>query len=202
MFTIGITGGTGAGKTSALRSLKAFDALILDCDAIYHELLAGNEDLKKELANRFEGVLQAGSIDRKKLGQVVFNDPRALRDLSVITHRYIGEEIDFRVKQWAERGGQLVAVDAIALIESGRAQQCDVTVGIIAPRDVRAERIMKRDGISREQAVLRINAQQPDSFYRDNCDYILEGQYGTLEEFEEVCKAFFSKILTKHLTKS
>ena len=195
MFTIGITGGTGAGKTSALRALREFGALILDCDALYHELLAGDEDLKAELGNRFEGVLRDGAIDRARLGNIVFADPSALRALNEITHKYISAEIERRLAGWETGGGKIAAIDAIALIESSRHKKCDAVVGVVAPAEIRVMRIMKRDGITREQAEMRVNAQKPESFFRENCDYILENTFGASDEFEKYCKEFFKRLI-------
>ena len=197
MFIIGITGGSGAGKTSALMALRSLGALVLDCDAIYHELLAGNAELKSELAERFEGVLKNGTIDRKLLGQIVFSDPSALLDLNAITHGYVGGELKRRLAEWESSGGNVAAIDAIALIDSGRAESCDVVVGVTAPAETRITRIMRRDGITREQAELRINAQKPDSFFRENCDFMLEGIYDSPDEFEEVCKEFFTRLISR-----
>jgi len=195
MFIIGITGGTGSGKTSALRALESLGALVLDCDAIYHELLLCSDELIAELGARYPGVKQGGAIDRKALGEIVFNDQNALLDLNKITHKYVSGEIEARLDRWQTQGGSIAAIDAIALIESGRAKKCDVVVGITAPAETRVTRIMRRDGITRGQAEMRINAQKPDEFFRDNCDHILEGTYDTSAQFEEKCKEFFAKIL-------
>ena len=195
MYIIGITGGTGAGKTSALRALEALGALVLDCDAIYHELLSDNTGLKSELGTRFSGVLRDGIVDRKALGGIVFGDPDALLELNSITHKYISGEIERRINDWQEKGGTVAAIDAIALIESGRAKKCDIVVGVIAPPETRLSRIMQRDGIAREQAEMRINAQKPDAFFMENCDFILEGKYDTSAEFEKACKEFFARFI-------
>ena len=195
MLTIGITGGTGAGKTSALRALETLGALALDCDAIYHELLKENDELKAELDARFNGVLIDGAIDRKKLGEIVFSDPGALLDLNAITHKYIGKTLEQRITDWESKGGKVVAIDAIALVESGRSKDCDIVIGVVAPRDIRVARIMKRDAITREQAEMRINSQKPDSFFEENCDYLLEGIYTAPGEFEEECKDFFTNLI-------
>jgi len=198
MYMIGITGGTGAGKTSALRALESLGALTLDCDAIYHELLAGNTELMSDLETRFAGVLNDGIIDRKRLGEIVFSDPDALSDLNRITHKYVGDELARRIAGWEAQGGNIVAIDAIALLESGRAKKCDVTVGVTAPEEFRISRIKRRDGLTSEQAEMRINAQKPDSYYIDNCDYHLENTYKTSKEFEAYCKKFFIELLTSY----
>ena len=195
MYIIGITGGTGSGKTSALRALEALGALVLDCDAIYHELLAGDEALKSELGTRFDVVLHDETIDRTALSKIVFSDSTALHDLGLITNKYVGAEIERRINEWEASGGTVAAIDAILLIESGRAKKCDIVVGVTAPREMRINRIKKRDGITREQAEMRINAQKTDSFYEENCDFILEGIYESSKEFEDKCKAFFVKLI-------
>jgi len=201
MVIFGITGPTGAGKTSALRAINALGALTLDCDAIYHELLETNEELKSDLENRFSGVLKDGIIDRKILREIVFWDPQALSDLNAITHMYIGAELEARLEKWKMSGGTVAAIDAIALIESGRAKSCDIVVGVIAPGEVRIERIMKRDGITKDQAEMRVNAQKADSFYEDNCDYILENYNNTPEDFEQECKEFFTMLYDKNFVR-
>lgn len=195
IYIIGITGGTGSGKTSALRALGKLGALTLDCDAIYHQLLAENTGLKSELEARFTGITENGEIDRKQLSGKVFGYPESLRDLNKITHKYVSAEIELRIGQWKAQGGKVAAVDAIALIESGRAEKCDLTIGVAAPKETRIDRIMKRDKITREHAEMRIDAQKPDSFYKEYCDYVLEGDCDTTEEFEEKCDAFFRKYI-------
>ena len=196
MFIIGLTGGIGVGKTVALGVLASLGVLTLDCDAIYHGLLSDNIELKAELEARYVGVTRNGNIDRKVLGEIVFSDPSALLELNAITHKYVSTEIERLISEWAEKGGKITAIEAIALIESGIAEKkCDVVVGVTAPMDTRISRITKRDRISREQAQTRINAQKPDSYYMDNCDYTLESNCAKLEEFENKCKAFFNDLL-------
>ena len=197
MFIIGITGGTGAGKTSASRALKSLGAFVMDCDEIYHELLADNTMLRTELDARYGGVLAGGMIDRKRLGEIVWGDPSALLDLNTITHRYVNEEIEQRLAIWDAQGGTVAAIDAIALLESAIREKCDIVVGVTAPADIRLSRIMKRDGLSLEQAEMRMSAQKSAEFYKENCDYLLEGICDTSEEFEARCKDFFEDLLSK-----
>jgi len=195
MFIIGITGGTGAGKTTVVQTLQSFGALALDCDKIYHDLLLSSTEMKAEIEARFSDVSRDGIIDRKKLGEAVWKDPAALGDLSAITHRFVDSELELRIISFKAQGGELVAIDAIALIESRQSEKCDVVIGVIAPQDKRLSRIMERDNLTEEKALMRINAQQKESFYRENCDYILENIYDTEAEFNEKCKDFFIELL-------
>jgi len=176
MKRIGITGPTGAGKTTALKALEALGVYILDADAVYYDLLAESREMKEELTQRFgEDILdETGAVDRKRLGSIVFADPDALLDLNRITHKYVGEEVDRREAAAAARGIQAVAIDAIALIESGLGATCETVVSVIAPAEVRVKRIMARDNISEEYARSRVQAQKPDSFYREHSDLVLE----------------------------
>ena len=182
MTLIGITGGSGCGKTTALKELEKRGALVLDCDAVYHDLLEQNKALIRELEQAFPGTVEDGSLQRKKLAEVVFRDKEKLRRLNEITHRHISSEIRRRLREWAMQGGSLAALDAIELISSGLADQCDFTMAVTAAEETRIGRIMARDGISREQAELRIRAQRPNSYFEENCDYTLPND-GECEEF-------------------
>jgi len=197
MFVIGITGGTGAGKTSVLRVIESLGALALDGDEIYHELLSTNTGLMSEIEAWFGGVLKDGVIDRSRLGDIVFSDPDALLRLNAITHKYVCGEFEARLAEWEKKGGKIAAIDAIALVESGFGKRCDFTVAVTAPVEVRVLRIMRRDGLTRGQAKMRINAQKPDSFYEENCDCLLECAYDTPTEFEVKCKKLFEEVISQ-----
>ena len=197
MYIIGITGGTGAGKSSAVKALQTLGALVLDCDEIYHKLLSSNDTMRAEIETHFSDVLTDGKIDRHKLSKIVWNDPNALNELNMITHKYVSSEIERLIDEFKVQGGEIAVIDAIALIESGQGDKCDIVIAITAPQDKRIERIMKRDSLTREYASARINAQQPEDFYRDNSNYLLENIYNTQAEFEEKCKEFFNALLSK-----
>lgn len=185
---IGITGGTGAGKTTALDVLKSFGAVIIDCDSVYNELLRTSDAMLNELRESFPRAFAESGFDRKRLGELVFADAEALHVLNNITNKYIIEQVTVMADK-----ADISAIDAILLVESGLADKCDFTVAVIAPRDKRVQRIMQRDGISREYAELRVNAQKADEYYRANCDYILVNDSDE-SIFKIKCEKLFSKI--------
>jgi dephospho-CoA kinase len=194
MLVFGITGGTGSGKTSALRALGKLGALTIDCDEVYHELLAENAGMRREIAGRFPEAATPDGVDRQALGRVVFGDGGALADLQDITHKYVYAEVLRRLERWRTAGGKLAAIDAIALIECGLHEICDVVVGVLAPAHIRRERIMARDGIDAERARARVEAQRPDTFFQSNCDHIIVNDGGAAE-FEKKCGEYFEDLI-------
>ncbi len=197
MKVIGITGPTGAGKTTALGALEDLGGRVVDCDVVYHDLLASSEPMRQELRARFgSGVFAAdGSLDRKALGAVVFDDPQALADLNAVTHKYVGQAVDAFIEQARQAGVNAVAVDAIALIESGIADRCHCTVAVTAPDAVRVRRIMAREGISEEYARLRVQAQKKEDWFRANCTYILVNDCADAGTFRARARALFQQII-------
>ena len=186
---LGITGGSGCGKTTLLKQVQALGGLVLDCDEIYHRLLRENEELLRVIEARFPGTVSEGTLQRKKLGQLVFSDPQALEDLNRITHAAVKQE----VLRLLEPRPTLAAIDAIALLEGGLGELCDLTVAVTAPREDRVKRLMAREGIPREYAEKRLNAQHSDEWFRERCDYVLENS-GNLVDFQAKCLAFFRSI--------
>jgi len=186
---IGITGGTGCGKTTLLNLIRQQGGLVLDCDAIYHELLKNDQSLLAAIDTRFPGVVEDGILQRKKLGTIVFSDPAALQDLNRITHGAVKEAV---VKTLSVQP-KLAAIDAIALLESGLDRLCDVTVAVCAPEEDRIRRLMQRDGITREYAQSRIAAQHNNDYFRANCQYTLEND-ANLDAFATKCVAFLRNI--------
>ncbi len=183
---VGITGGTGCGKTTALQAFEKLGGQVLDCDKIYHTLLKTDKSLLTAIEDRFPGTVTDGQLDRKKLGATVFADPAALGDLNQITHSAVKQAVLQAIK------GQTrpIAIDAIALFEGGLAQLCDVTVAVTAPEESRITRLMAREGISGEYAQTRIAAQRKQAEFAALCDHVLHND-GTQEEFSQKCLAFF-----------
>ena len=134
MIVIGITGPTGAGKTTALNQLEALGGCVLDADAVYHQLLEEDGDLRRALESRFGPLTGAdGSFDRKKLGGVVFHDRAAMDDLNAIVTPYIDRALKTRLAAAEQEGRPAAAIDAIRLVENGLAGLCDATLAVTAP---------------------------------------------------------------------
>ena len=186
---IGITGGTGSGKSTLLQLIAEHGGMILDCDAIYHQLLQTDATLLNNIENTFSGTVKDGALDRKKLGAIVFNDEAALQELNYITHEAVKKE----VLRQLEAKPDLAAIDAIGLFEGELDGLCDVTIAVTAPVNARILRIMARDGISEEYARSRIAAQHPDSWFTQQCDHVLENN-GTPEDFQRKCIAFLRNL--------
>lgn len=188
---VGLTGGTGAGKTSALAALEDLGGTVLDCDAVYHQMLRTDPALREAITAAFGPVFcPDGSLDRQKLGTLVFSDHAALDRLNAIVYEYLPPELLRRAQ-----GHTLVGLDAISLMESGLGRLCACTVAVLAPAEDRVRRIMARDGISEDYARLRISAQQPDVFYRERCSHILENNCATPAQFRDQARIFFRSML-------
>ena len=194
MLVIGITGPTGCGKTTLLQAVQRRGGYIVDCDALYYELLASEEgaDLRRELQTAFPAAFDAdGRLRRKALGQLVFGDQARMAQLNEIVFFHIGRAVRARLVQAKRDGRQLLAIDAINLFESGLAGLCDTTVGVLCDRETRIRRIMARDSLTRDYAALRVDAQKPDSFYADHCDTILQNA-GTRESFARAADQYLT----------
>ena len=186
---LGITGGTGCGKTTLLNAIREAGGLVLDCDAVYHQLLATDRELLAAIGQRFPGTVEGGVLQRKKLGSIVFAEEKALLDLNAITHSAVKKEVLRRL----EEKPKLAAIDAIALFEGGLAELCDVTVAVTAPEEDRVRRLMARDGISEEYARSRIRAQHSEGWFRERCGYVLVND-GSMDAFATKCLAFLQDI--------
>lgn len=196
MIILGITGGSGSGKTTALAAVRTLGGLTLDCDEIYHRLLVSSPGLLAAIDARFPGMVRNGQLDRKRLGSLVFGDKAALLDLNRIAHGAVKAEVVARLAGCTK---SLAAIDAIALFEGGLAELCTATVAVTAPRPVRIARLMAREGISQAYAEARINVQPEDSEFRRRCTYTLENNGGQGEFYQKALALFQSLIPEAHI---
>ena len=193
MLIIGLTGPTGAGKTTALEVLGELGFTAVDCDALYDELLRWDEPLKKKLCGAFgDGFFQDGKLNKKALGKLVFADQKAMARLNGIVFSAVGTAVEEIIEKSTARG---VVIDAINLVESGLARRCDFTVALTAPAEVRLRRIMARDGIDEAYAKSRMAAQKSDGFYKKHCTFLLENRASSKGEFRQLIREFFEDLM-------
>ena len=177
MKVIGLTGGTGSGKSIVSAFLEQNGAYIIDADEIAHGIIERGKTAYEELTNYFGGAIldQDRNILRKKLGSIVFTNKEKLDFLNRCTHKYISQEID---KQIAERKKKqrdtCIVLDAPLLLEAKLENRCNEIWVVFAEEEVRARRIMERDNITYQEAKNRIGCQKNWDFYRQKANLILD----------------------------
>ena len=175
MKILGLTGGSGTGKSAACTAFARLGCGVIDADATYRTLCDTCEPMLKEIQNVFGDVFSTdGNLDRKKLGAIVFADAQKLQQLNAITHPYIRQAARDAFAAYSKRGCLLCIYDAPVLFEGRMETLCDKTCAVLAARNTRIARIVARDAITEEYAALRIDAQKDDAFYRERCDYIVQ----------------------------
>ena len=177
MKVIGLTGGTGSGKSVVSKSLAAAGAVVIDADRIAHEIILKGEPAYTEIVN-FYGteILDAeGNIIRKRLGEIVFHDAKKLAFLNQCTHKYICAEVDRQIavaKQAAV--AKEIILDAPLLLEAGLESRCDAVWVVYAEPEVRAKRVMERDGVSYALAKARIANQKSWEEYKQAASVVID----------------------------
>lgn len=174
-FIIGLTGQTGAGKSTVSKMLAACGCAVIDCDALTRDPALYAPCLP-ELQNIFgSDIIDAkGALNRRLLAQRAFSAAQGKEKLNAIVHPVIfnrlQKEMDIRLKN----GARVVVLDAPTLFEAGADRLCRRVISVIADANVRFERVLQRDGISREQLEARMRAQYEDTFYTERSDFVLD----------------------------
>lgn len=177
MKVIGLTGGTGSGKGVVSQCLREAGAAIIDADLIAHEIIKMGRPAYEELVDYFgnEILRYDGEIFRRKLGEIVFRDKEKLKFLNLCTHKYIAQEIARQIQEAKElRNAKLIIIDAPLLIEAGLAEICDSIWVVYADEEVRALRVMQRDGITYETAKARIANQKSWTEYESYAQEVID----------------------------
>lgn len=195
---IGLTGQTGAGKSTVRDILKGKGAAVIDADSVAHGITDNNLDCIYDIVNHFSCLVlnEKGKINRKALGKLVFSDPKELAALNKIIFPYILEAIEHEVLTYIAKGSDNIVVDGATVIESGCGKMCDVLISVVAEEETRITRIIKRDGISKADAEKRVSAQKPEEFYIENSDFVIKND-STPAELERGVNAVLKNMLNK-----
>ncbi len=171
MLRIGLTGGIGSGKSIVARIFNVLEIPVLDSDLIARELMQNDPDLIAQLKERFgASIYMDGKLDRKKLGAIVFNDPKALADLNSWVHPAVRKGFS----EWADRqNSPYVLMESAILAESGGYRNFDRIIVVTAPEEIRIQRVMKRDGVGEESVRARMRNQASEEERLKIADHII-----------------------------
>jgi len=171
MLIVGLTGGSGVGKGLVSGIFEEAGFFHIDTDLDARAVVEKGSACLKELTEHFDGILlEDGSLNRKALAGIVFSDHNKLKMLNKITHKYITERVKNKLEQ---SKNDKVIIDGAALFESGIDKLCFKVVAVISDKELRIERIMKRDHLSFDEAKKRIDGQKDNAFYTSQADYVI-----------------------------
>ena len=198
---VGLTGQTGAGKSTVAKVFEENGFRPIDADRIAREVVEPGTPCLAELADYFgEGILLPdGALHRKALAAIVFTDKKKLEVLNSIIHPYITEEIFRRINQFAQEGHILILLDAPTLFESKASDFCDLIISVLADPEIRRDRIIVRDHLTEEAALQRMQAQLPEEFFVKHSDYIIRNNAdltkltALAEEVADKVKAYYQQ---------
>ena len=175
MKIYGLTGKTGAGKSTVALKLAKLGFYIVDGDVIARGITEKGKPALNELANEFgcDIIESDGSLNRKLLASRAFKDKESTAKLNSITHPLIKKEFEAELMKAQNEGFAFAVIDAAALLESSCKDLCEKIIVVTAPEDIRLARILKRDNITKAQALIRINAQFPDEYYNEKADILI-----------------------------
>lgn len=199
MIIIGLAGGSGAGKGEVCRAFLSLNIEAVDTDKVSRSVTGKGSECLRELTENFTGAILTpyGELDRKKLAEIAFSSKENLLLLNSITHKHILNECAEWLSGRQRAGREAVIIDAPLLFEGGLNKSCDIVISVIADRELRLNRIIKRDGISLEAAEKRINSQKSDEFLKQNSDYIIENNGSYAQLLVEVTRVY-EKIKQKY----
>lgn len=200
-IVIGLTGQTGAGKSTVSLMLSDLGCVIINADQVAREALEKNSDCLKRLAELFgyDIIDDDGSCRRRLLAQRAFSSAENKKNLDNTTHPWIIRRTEEYIDTYRQNTDAPIVFDAPLLFESGGDKLCDVIIAVTAPEKLRLERIMRRDGLSYEEAKLRISAQHDDEYYTDRADHVIDGSQ-SLETVSGQTELVLKEILKRGVT--
>lgn len=195
MRVIGLCGQSGSGKGLVCSFFEQLGVKCIDTDKVYHDIISEKSDCTIELIREFGDSISNGcGIDRKKLREAAFKSDENLRRINEITHKHILAKVREAIdKTKRENTAVGIIVDAPLLFESGFDKECEATLAVVSDIDTKIERIIKRDGITRDMALARISSQISDKVLADKCTYTLVNN-STPDELQDKVKKLKSVI--------
>ena len=194
-FIVGLTGPTGAGKSTVSKIFERACYKVINADEIARTIMEPGGVCASQLTLAFgKSILNAdGTINRKRLAEKAFASQGATKMLNDITHPQIFLKTLERCREAIDSGSPLILFDAPVLFESNSDIMCDAVVSVIAPKETRIERLMQRDSLPRQAIEQRISAQHPDEFYTQRSDYVINGG-ASLEDTERQTREIIEKL--------
>jgi len=192
VIIIGLTGGSGAGKSEVCRAFLSLGIESVDTDKISREATKKGSECLRELTENFSGAILTayGELDRQKLAELAFSSRENLDLLNKITHRHILNECRRIILDMQNAGRKAVVIDAPLLFESGFDKSCDVIISVVADQKKRIERITARDNITAEQAKTRIKNQKSDAFFIEHSDYVIYNNTSYADVYIQAAKIY------------
>lgn len=195
VLVVGLTGQTGAGKSTVSKVFSDNGFAIINADLISRKVVEKGTKCLEEIVDIFkDGILNSdGTLNRKSLGNIVFTDKTKLEMLNTIIYPYITSEILNEIKHLSDSGKKLVLLDAPTLFESHADDFCEIIISVLSDEEIREERIIKRDGLTKKQANDRMNSQLDAEYFASHSDYVIENN-DTLESLSSISKEVSDKI--------
>lgn len=195
MRVFGLTGGIGSGKSAVARMFREEGIPVVDADRVAREITSKSHPSYAEIVRAFgRGILLPdGEIDRRKLGELVFSDPAKRATLEAITHPAIAEGIAGALSRLRDEGHRAAIVEAALIHEKGRGNLCDAVIAVRCGRDQQVERLVARDGITREQALRRIGSQMDSDEKARASDCVIDNS-GSIEKTRSQVRALAARI--------
>jgi len=192
---IGLTGGIGSGKSTVSQCLAELGAVIIDADKVGHEAFEPNTEAWREVAATFgrQILTPSGEIDRKKLGEIVFNNPEALSRLNQIMHPRMHDMMKAQIEEYRRQGVDVVVLEAAVLIEANWTSLVDEVWVTVAPEDAVVERLRKQRGLVEEQTLARIRSQLSSEERAKHADVVINND-GKLEEMKAKVKELWTRL--------
>ena len=202
MLTVGLTGGIVCGKSEALSELDKLGAYTIDADDIAHQVITPGQPAYHQIVSTFgPSILKSDqSIDRKKLGKLVFSNKESRETLNQIAHPFILEEEEGHISELkAQKNPRspVIVVEAALMVETGSYRRYDLIIVVNCRPEIQVKRLMLRDGLSGKEALQRISSQLPPEEKIKHAQYVMENS-GQLSELQEQARTIFVDLVDHH----